>query len=360
MASSISLPSFAAKTSNILNPDGTSIDQSFAPTNGGMFRNRIINGDMRIDQRNSGAEITYTAQESKYLLDRFIVGLFGTTYSGNVLSVQQVSDAPEGFTNSLKVTAKQNVSFDTNKLGSFITHKVEGFNVSDLDLGLSTAKPITVGLWLKSNKTGTVSVNMENSASDRSYGTTLAITAANTWQFKTVTIPGDVVGTWLKTNGTGLSLSIGVANNGSWLTAASGVWSANRAIFNSAQTNFLSTTNDFLAVTGVQLEKGSSATPFEFRPYGLELSLCHRYFASIGRMDIVTIGGRLLSQGHGTLMRATPILTVAETRLLGAGTLLTSPTWVIHSLNGRGYSGEISYTSTDQYSLYDTRFAAEL
>ena len=243
-----------------------------------MFRNKVINGSMTIDQRNADAAITYTAGNSAYPVDRFTASLFGATYSGNVMSAQLVSDAPAGFTNSLRITALQNVTFDSNKLGAFITHKIEGFNVADLDFGLSTVKTVCISFWVKSNKTGTVSVSIENNAADRSYGTTVTISQAATWEYKTVIISGDSAGTWLKDNGAGLALNIGIASNGSWLVGAAGSWSATRAVFNSAQTNFLSATNDYLAITGVQLEAGPTATPFERRPYSVELDMCQRYY----------------------------------------------------------------------------------
>ncbi|NBX18226.1 MAG: hypothetical protein EBR09_12760, partial [Proteobacteria bacterium] len=221
------------------------------------YRNRIINGDMRIDQRNSGAALSYVGSESKYNLDRWTAGIFGTTYPGGILlNIQQSTDAPAGFTNSLRVTAAQNITFDSNKLGSFITHNIEGNNVADFAFGTASAAMITLSFWVKSNKTGTVSVAFENSATDRAYGATVSITQAATWERKTITITGDTLGTWLSNNGKGMSVTFGIGNNGSWLTGAAGSWSATRAVFNSAQTNFLSATNDYLAITGVQLEVG--------------------------------------------------------------------------------------------------------
>jgi hypothetical protein len=279
-----------------------------------MFRNRIINGDMRIDQRNSGAAISYTAANSPYIVDRFTVGLFGTTYSGTVMEAQQVSDAPAGFSKSMKVTAKQNVVFDSNKLGAFVTHKIEGQNIIDLSFGLSDAKTLTISFWVKANKTGTVSVNLENAASDRSYGTTVTISQAGVWEYKTVSITADTSGTWLKDNGAGLVLNIGVGSNGSWLVAPAGSWSATRAIFNSAQTNFLSATNDYIAITGVQLEAGPTATPFERRPIGVEEQLCFRYFWKWKAGDTAITYASIT--GAGLNSAATTIYTPVSMRII--------------------------------------------
>ena len=247
-------------------------------------RNRIINGDMRVDQRNNGEVLSYIQGESKYNLDRWTTGLFGTTYpSGTVLNAQQSTDAPVGFTNSLKITAAQDTTFDSNRLGSFITHHIEGYNVADFAFGTASAAIITLSFWVKSNKTGTMSISFENSDADRAYGAIVNIAQAATWERKTITFTGDTLGTWRSDNGRGLAITFGMGNNGSWLTSAAGTWSSTRAIFNPAQTNFLSTEDDYLALTGVQLEVGSKATAFERRPYGTELALCQRYFVKIGQ-----------------------------------------------------------------------------
>jgi len=265
----------------------TSLLGSYGDNSGAglMFRNRIINGGMDISQRYGAADATYTAANianglaPTYITDRFSFRLFGSDFTaGDVATAAQSTDAPEGFTSSLKITAKQNVAFSGNRLGAFINHPIEGLNVLDFSLGTSAAVMITLSFWIKSNKTGTVSVNFENAAASRSYGAIVTIAQAATWEKKTVTLQLDSSGTWLKTNGIGLNVNFGVGSNGSWLVGAAGSWSATRAIFNPAQTNFLSSTNDFLAITGVQLEAGPVATPFERRPIGTELALCQRYF----------------------------------------------------------------------------------
>jgi len=258
---------------------GLEVQGDLVTSNSLMFRNRIINGDMRIDQRNAGTTNAQTsANTSAFTVDRFSNKFFGTTYPGGTLTTAiQSTDAPDGFTNSLRITAAQSITFDSNRLGAFLTHEIEGNNVYDLAWGTAAAKAITLSFWIKANKTGSVSVNLENSAADRSYGAVVTISAAGVWEYKTVVIPGDTSGTWLKNNQKGITVNLGLGNNGSWLTGAAGTWSATRAVFNSAQTNFLSTTNDYLALTGVQLEAGSSASAFERRPYGMELALCQRY-----------------------------------------------------------------------------------
>ena len=318
-----------------------------------MFRNRIINGDMRIDQRNAGTQSNTVG--TQYHVDRWnYIGTIATKFT-----IQKSSTAPAGFTSSLLLTSSAATVPGSSDWWA-LRYYIEGLNVADLAWGSSSAKTITVSFWARSSLTGTFSGTIMNDAANRSYPFSYTINAANTFEYKTVTIPGDTTGAWTTDTTAGIRLIYSLGGGAS-VQGTAGVWSAG-ALWGgvTGSTNLVGTNTATLYITGVQLEQGITATPFEFRPYGTELALCHRYYASIGRMDMVTVGGRLLSQGHGTLMRATPSLTVSETRLLGAGTLLTNPTWVIHSLNGRGYSGETSYTSTDQYSLYDMRFSAEL
>jgi hypothetical protein len=235
-----------------------------APTGSMGFRNRILNGDMRIDQRNAGAAVT----GQQYVVDRW-----RTWFDPGTYSFQQVTDAPTGFTNSLRVT-KTNT---TQSNYAFTVQYIEGLNCADLAWGTASAQTVTISFWVKSSITGAFTVSVGNSAENRWYGTTYTINAASTWEYKTVTIPGDTSGTWLTTNGIGIQV---VFNFGQAATAqAANAWttSANaRAVTGSVS---LGTTNNATwQVTGVQLEAGSVASPFERRDYGRELMMCQRYY----------------------------------------------------------------------------------
>jgi len=249
------------------------------------WRNRIINGGMVIDQRNAGAAVTTSAS---YVTDRFT-----QAFANASCSFQQVSDAPSGFINSLKltVTAGSAPSAGTNNV---IIQKIEGLNVFDFSFGSASAANVTLSFWVKGSVTGTYAVSLTNSAFSRSYVATYTINAANTWEQKTVTIAGDTTGTWLTTNGVGLTV-LWDFGSGTSLNTTAGAWQAGNFYRTSACTTIAATTNATLQITGVQLEKGSTATSFDFRSYGTELALCQRY-ALLSTAN-VTVGTGVLRTG---------------------------------------------------------------
>jgi len=240
------------------------------------FRNRIINGDMRIDQRNAGASVTPT--DASYTLDRWRTAVS----QASKITIQQNAGSvtpPVGFDNYLGVTVGASANVTVGAGDYFgISQSIEGFNFADFGFGSSGASAVTLSFWVRSSLTGTFGGVLRNSASNRTYPFTYIIAAANTWEQKTVTIDGDTTGTWLKTNGTGafLFFSIGM---GSTFTDTAGAWTT-KASTSSATgaVNLIATNGATLYITGVQLEKGTVATPFERRPFGTELALCQRYF----------------------------------------------------------------------------------
>jgi hypothetical protein len=233
------------------------------------FRNRIINGDMRIDQRNAGAASTSLAA---YVTDRWDVG-FGST--GVSASFQQVADAPTGFVNSFKVTVTTAPGSVTNSAS--ISQPIEGFNTSDLAWGTASAQTVTLSFWVKASLTGSFGGALTNSAFDQTYPFPYTISAANTWEYKTIVIAGPTAGTWLTTNGIGVRVIFGLGAEAA-RKAAVGVWANTIARQPTGSINLVETNGATWQVTGVQLELGTVATPFERRPYGMELALCQRYF----------------------------------------------------------------------------------
>jgi hypothetical protein len=243
------------------------------------MRNRIINGAMQIDQRNAGAAVTINSSAYTYPVDRFAG--FGESTDG-VFTLQQSSTAPAGFTNSLLATVTTADSSIGGSQRYFVRQAIEGYNVADLGWGAANPRPVTLSFWVRSSGLtypATFGGSIMNDEFNRAYPFTYTISAANTWEQKSVTITGDTTGTWLKTNGAGLVVifsigagSLRVGDAGAWQTPSQALFGA------TGQTNIIATNGATWAITGVQLEEGSTPTPFEYRQYGTELALCQRYY----------------------------------------------------------------------------------
>jgi hypothetical protein len=244
-------------------------------------RNRIINGDMRIDQRNAGAAITGITGGGSYAVDRF----FTYNQSSGNYTAQQISDAPPGFKNSLRVTVATAASSATAAWTSFILQYIEGFNVADLNGGTSAPSAVTLSFWVKSSITGIMPLCINNGAT-RQYNTTYTINTANTWEKKFITLTLDTAGTWNSTNGRGLGIAWGLGSGSSFTNSSLSTlntWQAESPLPNfyystSNSVQFGTNLNATFQLTGVQLEEGKVATPFEFRSYSQELELCQRYY----------------------------------------------------------------------------------
>lgn len=233
------------------------------------FKNRIINGAMVIDQRNAGAAVT----ASTYCPDRWRV----ENTSDGAFSAQQVSDAPTGFVNSLKWTTTTADASLTTTQYAIIRQGIEGFNTADLMWGTANAQTITVSFWVKSSLTGTFGGTVHNSNANRSYPYTYTISSANTWEQKSVTIAGDTTGTWQTDNNAGIQIYWGLGV-GPTYSGTANTWAATLYMAPTGAVSVIGTLNATWQITGVQLEKGSTATSFDYRPFGTELQLCQRYF----------------------------------------------------------------------------------
>jgi hypothetical protein len=238
------------------------------------FKNRLINSAMVIDQRNAGASVTNVSAPANfaYSVDRW--GYWATQASK--FTLQQSSTAPAGFTTSLKITSSSAytvLSTDYFTIGQ----NIEGFNVADLGYGAAGAATVTISFWVQSSLTGTFGGALSNGSTNRSYAFTYTISAANTWEQKTITVAGDTTGTWNKTNSTGLILTLGLGV-GSTATGATGSWAGSWYASANSSVNVVSTNGATFYITGVQLEKGSTATSFDYRPYSAELAMCQRYY----------------------------------------------------------------------------------
>jgi hypothetical protein len=280
------------------------------------MKNRIINGAMVIDQRNAGASVNSASGGGVYPVDRFEQE---SAVGGGVMAMQQSTIAPTGFYNSLSLT----VSTADSSLAAGDRYNlrqiIEGYNVADLNFGTANAKTVTLSFWVRSSVTGTYCAGLRNGANARSYVSNYTISSANTWEYKTITIAGDTTGTWGATNGRGITVSFALASGSTAQTTAD-TWSAGEFIATSSQVNWMATIGNTFYITGVQLEVGSTATSFDYRPYGTELALCQRYFY---RWDITNLhaqSGWCVSSGDASTrwvmpvtMRTAPTATVTGT-----------------------------------------------
>ena len=255
-------------------------------------RNLIINGAMQVAQR--GTSITVNNNNWLYLMDRFQFDENGSTSA--VLDVTQSTDAPDGFGYSLKMTATTADAALASGDGLRLQYRIEAQDLQSLSHGTSNAKPVTLSFWVKSKTTGTNGIWVYKDDSSRQTSFSYTINAADTWEYKTIIIPADTSGTINNDNGEGLRISWYLAagtdfNSGTLDSSWASLTSANRAV---GQVNNFSSTSDYWAITGVQLEVGDTATPFEHRSYGEELSLCQRYYQAY-------VTGSVGNQSFGSL-----------------------------------------------------------
>jgi len=241
------------------------------------FRNRIINGDMRIDQRLAGtANAALLTGQDVYTADRWAVW---RNASGANYTVQRIANAgAPGNDFALQATVTSSATPGTNDI-YFMHQKIEGYNVNDFGMGTANAAFFTISFHVRSSVTGTFGLIATNAAKNRSFATTYTVNAANVWEYKVITIKGDVTGTWAKNNTTGLDIiwSLGAGSGAS--TAAGAAWVAGGFYNVTGAVQFVGgAVGATFALTNVQVEKGGGATPFEVRPYAMELGMCQRYY----------------------------------------------------------------------------------
>jgi hypothetical protein len=259
----------------------TSSDGGVISPNINSLRNRIINGAMVIDQRNAGASVTATS--SNYTLDRWRV----TASQTSKFTVQQNAGSvtpPSGYTNYLGVTSSSAYSVVSSDYFT-MTQFIEGYNVADLGFGASGASSVTMSFWVRSSLTGTFGGSLSNSAESRAYPFSYTISSANTWEQKSITITGDTSGTWLTTSGRGFEVNFGLGC-GSTYSGTAGAWASSWSGQPTGTVSVVGTNGATFYITGVQLEKGSTATSFDYRPYGTELQLCQRYYIKYGGQTV--------------------------------------------------------------------------
>jgi len=345
----------------------TSQNATFAGTvnmSSSFLRNRIINGNMVIDQRNAGASGTVTGV---YTVDRWNYGASTTsklTWGQNLNSVTP----PVGFTNYLGAQSSSSYSLGSGDYFGF-TQPIEGYNIADLAWGTANAKSITISAWVYSSLTGTFGGALRNATNAVSYPFSYSIPSANTWTYISFTVPGPTIGTWNTTNGTGLQVlfSVGI---GSTYSGAAGSWTANNYLGATGQTNIVATNNATWYITGVQLEQGTVATPFERPLYSKQLADCQRYYRkTTGTQNteptLYAFGTNSQVIGSSWLfpvpMRTTPTATTTGTLAFGnSSTPVITMDVNSYSLYVTCSSGSAVSVSFNPNNSYQIGFSAEL
>ena len=313
------------------------------------FKNRIINGSMVIDQRNAGASVTPT--NGQYTVDRFEAIMYATAGKYTVQQNAGAVTPPVGFMNYLGVTSSSAYSIASGDIYGF-RQAIEGYNIADLGWGTANAKTITLSFQVYSSLTGTFGGSLQNSAQNRSYPFSYSVPAANTWTTISVTIAGDTSGTWLTTNGNGMRVFWGLGV-GSTFSGTAGAWSGNQYYSATGATSVVGTNGATFYITGVQLEKGSTATSFDYRPYGTELALAQRYYQQStpagGQLNFCGAYCRsaIVIESFGTQfvvqMRATPTLTTISTFNFFSGLVNSA---VSSIAIGAASNSQFSFTAT--------------
>ena len=250
-------------------------------TTGGQYaagKNKFINGDMSIAQRGAAA-VTVSAGARFFSIDR----TFGQLNGAGAFTVEQVVDAPAA-ANASQYSLKAVVTTADTSIAAndqyWLGQIIEAQNFASFQFGTASAQTVTISFWVKSSITGTFGIDIRNSAADRSYVSTYTISAANTWEYKTVTIAGDTSGTWLKDTGVGARIEWVLSAGTDFQTGSANSWTASNDMTTSAQTNFMGTLSNSFQITAIQIEQGSTATAFQTATGNLasELSACQRYY----------------------------------------------------------------------------------
>ena len=339
--------------------DGTCTAKLTSIGGGGLsHRNMIINGGMIVSQRGTDAK-TISNSGQNYQVDMYR----GRANGGGQFSIQQVIDAPSGtgLYNSLKL---QVTTADTS-IGNTdyyeVIQYIEGSSLLPTEYGGSGAKTCTLSFYVKSNVTGTHTGAIGNEGNNRGFGFNYTINSANTWERKTITIPGDTSGSWERSDGVGLKVIFSLGIGSQFATSNVSTWETRETMGAVAGNyNLMVSTSNYIYFTGIQFEVGEQATPFEHRGRQEELTRCQRYYAK-GRTELCfngvsgRYGWRTLGQYN---MRATP--TVSATfgssgmgSIQGYGARRESHTdatqILVQTTPGAGADGYYIYEATAEY-----------
>ena len=348
---------FATANVNVTNLNATNLTATNVIPTSSYLRNRIINGDMRIDQRNAGVSVT--PANLQYTVDRWQAQLTQTSKFTAQQNAGSVTP-PVGYSKYLGITSSSAYSVLTGDYFALL-QGIEGFNTDDLAWGTANAKTVTLSFWVRSSLTGTFGGAI--SGGPQSYPFTYTISSANTWEQKSITIAGSTSGSWATNNTASMyvSFSLGV---GTTYSGTAGAWSNTFYFSATGATSVVGTSGATFYVTGVQLEVGTVATPFERQIYGTQLAQCQRYYqqhASSGNGAIfrglpqtLTSGTTYAWMPFAVVTRAVPTMTVGTPSY----TNMSGASWA--NINLAGAEIGITVTGTNSYAFIPWTASAEL
>jgi hypothetical protein len=316
---------------------------------------------MVIDQRNAGASVSTSSGSNTYTLDRWRA-LYSQTSKFTVEQTVTGVAAPTGFSDYLAVTSSSAYTVGASEAFR-IAQYVEGFNFADMMWGTANAQPVTLSFWVRSSLTGTFGGVFTNATSTRSYPYSYTISSANTWEYKTITVAGDTSGTWVgATNGRGVELGFSLGSGSSVSTTAN-AWATGEFHAPTGAVSVVGTNGATFYITGVQLEKGSTATSFDYRTYGTELQLAQRYYVQWGGSSAYSSYGGNLGQCNSTTnatirlpvpvpMRSSPTISYVGTPRLDdgqAGYNVTAISGSIEDVTSTGASLSVTSSGLTTY-----------
>ena len=320
--------------------DGTCTARLTSIGGGGLsHRNLILNGRFDVFQRYlPGSQVVVNNGNNNYCMDRWYGR--GEGSKGVFTFIQQdIQSDAQGAHAAARVNVTTTSTPSTNDVYK-VAQRIEGANVRHLHFGTSSAKTITLSFLTKSSVTGTHGGSLMNSAQNRAYPFTYTISSANTWEQKSITIPGDTGGTWVTNTGIGLELNFDMGTAESNYRRPAGSWYAGRAEGADGAVQLITQSGADWYVTKVQLEIGDTATSFEHRSYGDELARCQRYYTRLtgGGGNELHFTGSTKQQQYvccsrvelPTTMRTAPSISFTGTRDI-----------LFYSNDNSGFSGDV-------------------
>ena len=294
-------------------------------------KNIIYNGAMNVSQRGT---ITSGITQTGIIVDRFKLNISMGTWT-----IEQHASGPAGFKNSFKMTCTSPTASPSANQAAFITQTLEAQDLQGLKYGSSSARDMTISFWVQSNKTGNATFTMlQNDNSNKTFNSKYTINNANTWEYKTITIPGDTSGLFNDDNGEGLQIEWWLDGGSTFIGGDETTWRAfDNTYRNPNNLQLGRTDDDYFSITGVQLEVGKNATDFEYRTYAEELALCQRYYWQTDGVVFFTGYGQspqtyhLVQLACPTTMRITPNVTISATSNGSSFTTGANCTQTIHA-----------------------------